>query len=516
MIKSRSTRLLATLVVGTAVLLAGCSSSAPEATDSQANKHLTLLYHFKSGTLDPHNDWVALRAGVVETLVRLDDQLQLKPWLATEWSTTDNIRWTFTIRDNITFQDGTKLDAAAVKASFERGIRVSKTLANSLKIASLEANGQQLTLVTTQPHPSLPSELVNPYAAVVSVAAEQKMGSDAFNQAPVGTGPFQVTKFAPNAEIALKRYDNYWDGAAKLDTLTFKFNEDGNVRALGLQTKEADIATQLPPESIAPIQADPALKIESIPSLRVHFLLFNHQKPSMQDINVRRAINALLNRESIAKDVMLGNATPANGPFSTRLPFSSKDAVPALNLNEAKQRLTAAGYEAGADGKWVKNGQPLTLELITYKGRPELPLIAQLLQSDAAKIGLTLNIKTVENVDTYLRENRDWDLVTYSNLAAPRGDGGYFLNSALMPGGALNAANFTSPQLSEVVQRLNATSDLAQRVAVTQEAVRVIKEEVPHAYTVYPNLIIGVNKRITNWQPGSEEYYIITNKLDVK
>lgn len=519
--KKRTATLFTTLLLSTAVVMSGCSNqeaTETTATQDQANqeKKVTLLYHFKSGSLDPHNEWVGVRAGIAETLVRLDDKLEVKPWLATKWETQDNKTWTFTIRDGITFQDGTKLDATAVKGSLERTIKVSKTMGKALKIASMEANGQELTIVTSDAHPSLPSELVNPYSAIISVEAEKKMGTEAFNKAPIGTGPFKVTSFTANTEIQLERFDGYWDGQAKLDEVVFKFNEDGNVRALALQSKEADIATQLPAETIAAIQQDNDLKIESVPALRVHFLLFNQQKPHLQDVKVRKALDLLLSRESIAQDIMLGNATPANGPFSTRLPFGSKDDVQTLDTAQAKKLLEEAGFKAGADGKLAKDGTPLTLELITYKARPELPLIAQLFQSDAAKAGITVNIKNVENADTYMRENKDWDLATYSNLSAPRGDGGYFLNSALMPGGSLNAAGISSKKLSEVVGRLNTTSDLNQRVQLTQEAVSVIKEEVPHSYAVYPNLIIGVNKRITDWKPGSEEYYIITNKLDVK
>ncbi|WP_258313540.1 nickel ABC transporter substrate-binding protein [Paenibacillus sp. tmac-D7] len=512
------------------IALAGCSQkeqlpgNAQPASDSGGKagnasdkvKQATLIYHFKSSSLDPAKDYIVLKAGVVETLVRLDEKLEVQPWLATKWETKDNKTWKFTIRDGVSFQDGLKLDATAVKASLERSIAASKSLKGALKIASMTAAGQELTLVTSEPHPALLSELINPYSAIISVEAEKKLGTQAFNAAPVGTGPFKVKKFTPNVEILLERYDGYWAGAAKLNEVAFKFNEDGNVRALALQSKEADIATQIPAESVASVQKDSALTVETIAGLRVHFLLFNPSREAVKDVKVRKALDMLLNRESIAKDIMLGNATPANGPFNTRLPFGSQDPVQKLDIEGAKKLLEEAGYTAGANGKLAKDGKPLTLEIVTYKARPELPLIAQLLQSDAGKAGVTINIQTVENIDTFLRENKNWDMVTYSNLSAPRGDGGYFLNSALMPGGSLNAGNISIEKLTAVITRLNATSDVQQRNEITQEALAIIKEEVPHAYAVYPNVIVGLNKRITDWKPGAEEYYIVTHKMDVK
>lgn len=491
-------------------------AAAKQGETAEPRKQVTVIRNFKAASLDPHNSWETLRAGIVETLVRLDENLEVKPWLAAKWEAVDELTWRFTIRENVTFQDGTKLDAAAAKASFERGISASEVLAGSLKIASMEANGNELKIVTTEPHPSLPSELVNPYASIISAAAEKDMGTEAFNHAPVGTGPFKVASFTPNIGIELARYDGYWAGKAKLDRVVYKFNEDSNVRALALQSKEADIVYSVPAETVATIEQDKELHIESVAGLRVHYLLYNSQKPLLGDRNVRKAMDLLIDRVSTAKDIMLGNGTPATGPFNASLPFGSKAAVKPANAAEAKKLLEDAGFKLNGSGKLAKEGKELKLELATYSARPELPLIAQLLQSDAAKIGVTIEITTVENADTFIRENKDWDMVTYSNLSSPRGDGGYFLNSAFMPGGSLNGTNNETPKIIEAVKKLNATSDMAERIRLTQEAVHQVMESGLHSYIVYPNLIVGMNNRVTGWKPGPEEYYIMTNSMDVK
>lgn len=513
--------ILLVLVLLIAATLAACGKNGnpPASVQGEAgetDKQVTVIRNFKSASLDPHNSWETLRAGIVETLVRMDENLEVKAWLATKWEAVDDVTWVFTIREGVTFQDGTKLDAAAVKASFERGIAASEVLAGSLKIASMEANGNELKIVTSEPHPALPSELVNPYASVMSVAAEETMGTEAFNNAPVGTGPFQVVKFTPNIEVELERYDGYWDGKAKVDKVIYTFNEDSNVRALALQSKEADIVYSVPSETVASIEKDKDLHVDSIAGLRVHYLLYNQQKPLMRDIKVRKAIDLLLNREIVVKDVMLGNGTPANGPFNSSLPFGSKEAVRAADANAAQKLLEESGFKLNGSGKLEKDGKELTLELATYSARPELPLVAQLLQSDAAKAGVTIHISTVENADTYIRDNKEWDIVTYSSLSAPRGDGGYFLNSAFMPGGSLNGTDYENESIIDAVKKLNETSDMAGRIKLTQEAVKLVMDDVTHSYVIFPNLIVGMNNRVTGWKPGPEEYYIITNQLDVK
>ena len=512
---------LLAVVLLSAAALAACGNNeipneAAQGRAAEAEKQVTVIRNFKTASLDPHNSWETLRAGIVETLVRMDENLEVKPWLAAKWEAADDVTWVFTIREGVTFHDGTKLDAAAVKASFERGIAASKVLAGSLKIASMEAKGNELKIVTSEPHPALPSELVSPYASIMSVAAEEAMGTEAFNHAPVGTGPFQVVKFIPNIEAELERYDGYWDGKAKVNKVIYKFNEDSNVRALALQSKEADIVYSVPTETVVSIEQDKDLHVDSITGLRVHYLLYNQQKPLLQNIKIRQAIDLLLNRESVAKEIMLGNGTPASGPFNSSLPFGSKEGVQPSDAKAAQKLLEEAGFKRNGSGKLEKDGKELTLELATYSARPELPLIAQLLQSDAAKIGVTIHISTVENADTYIRENKEWDIVTYSSLSAPRGDGGYFLNSAFMPGGSLNGTDYENDSIIDAVKKLNATSDMAERAKLTQAAVKAVMDAVPHSYVIYPNLIVGMNNRVTGWEPGPEEYYIITNQLDVK
>lgn len=509
----RTVMFLLLLGVGS-IVLAGCTAQ----TDSvnEEDKKVRMIFSFNSPDLDPHNIFTPLRAGITETLLKLDEELNIEGWLATEWEATDETTWVFTIREDVTFHDGTKLDAAAVKASFERGIRESEALAGALKIESMEADGQTFTIRTTEPHPSLPSELVNPYASIIQAKAEEEMGTKAFNKSPVGTGPFQVKSFKPNAEVVLERYDDYWAGTPQLKEATIQFNEDPNVRALALQSGEADIAFNLPAESVEAIEADEQLKVESIPSLRVHFILYNQRKEQMQDRVVRSALNLLLDRESIARDIMQGHAIPANGPYNPDLPFGSEEAAVKPDIAKAKEMLKKAGYEEDDRGLLVKDGKPLTLEMVTFEARPELPLIAQLLQSDAKKAGITIQIKTVEDVDNYLKENEEWDLATYSNLTAPRGDGAYFLNTALVPGGAFNAGKIDIPKLNAIVKELNATSEIEERTDITKRAVEILLEEVPHSYAVFPHNIVGINQRITGWKPGAEEYYVLTHTMDVK
>jgi peptide/nickel transport system substrate-binding protein len=507
------------LILCLVIFTAGCSSESKK-TDAkpveEQEKKVTMIFSFKSPNMDPHTGFTPIRAGVTETLLRLDEDQKIEGWLAEKWETADNINWKLTLREGIAFTDGTKLDAEAAKASLERSIAVNESLGGSLKIKSMEAAGQVLTITTTEPYPALPSELLNPYTSIVNVKAEKEMGQEAFRNTPVGTGPFKVDRFVANQEVHVVRNDSYWAGKPKISKATIKFNEDANVRAMALQSKEADIVYNLPAEGIDPIKQDQELSIESVDGLRAHFILFNQESTKVSDRKVREALNLLLDRKSIAEDIMLGHAVPANGPFNSSLPFGLNDEVKELDVEKAKNLLMEAGYEENSKGMMEKDGKALKLELITYKARPELPLIAQLLQSDAAKAGIDIEIKVVENADTHLSENSNWDFATYSNNTSPRGDGSYFLNTAFTETGALNVGKINIPELNEVISELNTTREQDKRIQLTKDAAEIINKEIVHSYAVYPNIIIGLNKRIKDWRPTPEEYYILTHTMDVK
>jgi peptide/nickel transport system substrate-binding protein len=472
---------------------------------------VNLLFSFPSKTLDPHQDWMGVRAGIAETLVKMDENLEIHPWLAESWEQVDATTWKFHIREGITFHDGTPLTADTVKASFDRLLQVNEVMASNLRIASIQANDHDITFQTTEEYPAFLSELIHTNASVI------KTDSDQISEKPIGTGPFQVESFAPETEIKLVSYDNYWDGAAKVDEATITFNSDGNVRALALQSGEADIVYHLPPETLKPIEDNNDLYIESITSLRAHFLVYNQTKPALQDESVRKAIDLLIDRTTVVKEIMNGHASEAAGPFNPMFAFSSDREVGKVNHDHAEELLKTAGYEKNETGFLEKDNKPLELTVATYQGRPELPLIAQYLQAEATKVGIKINLVTVENIDTYLWEKQDdWDIATYSNLTAPRGDGGFFLNSAYAPDGSLNPGEINVPQLTETIATLNTTSDPDKRITLEKQAVAFVQDSVLHSFIVHPHIIVGVHKRVKNWAPGSEEYYILTNKLEIE
>ncbi|AXM90173.1 ABC transporter substrate-binding protein [Anoxybacillus ayderensis] len=497
------------ILILSAFLLVACSS-AKENNPNQ--KNLTLLFNFSADTIDPHIDrtYTALRSGVTETLIKINENLKLSPWLAESWESEDGRMWKIHIRKGVKFHNGKLVDAEAVKNSLQRAMDENPAIKAALKIKKMEAKEQILFIETEDIFPSFPSELVHPNTAIIDVNEKD------IDKKPIGTGPFQISSFTSGVSLQVKRFEDYWDGKARLAQATFAFNEDANARYLAIKSGDADIIFRPPIESMEELKKDKNIRVQAVPSLRVHQLTMNMRSPFMSDIYMRKAIDSLLDRKEVVEHVLNGQGSVASGPFLSDFPFSfSYEKEITTGINAARQYLEQGGY-VFENGKLKKNGNYVQLKMLTYSARPELPIIAQLLQARAKELGIDISIQQVENIDEYLTNMSDWDIATYSNLTAPRGDSSYYLNATYMKQGALNYGGVTHKRLTQIIDELNKTMDEKKRNELTREALQIIHDEVLHSFVVYPHIVVAYKDYVKNLVIDKSEYYMITKDLDVK
>lgn len=494
------------------IFLAACSSNTAE-NQGEEQKKVNLLFNFATSSLDPNVDssYVPLRAGITETLVHLNDtDLTIEPWLAESWDSKDGQLWTIELRDGVTFHNGKPMDGAAVKASLQRAIKDNRAIQNALRIESIEANANSLTIKTAVPFPEFPSELVHPNTSIIDVTE-----TDYINK-PIGTGPFTVSSFTPGTAVDLIRYDGYWNGPAKLETARFSFNADANARSLALQSGTADIVFRPEVETLANLKSVKGVTVESTSTFRVHQMTMNLERKPLQDINVRKAVDALIDRKAIVDNILRGHGEVAAGPFPSTFSFAPDYPEKKSGMDAARAYLKESGYTE-VNSVMQKNGEPLTFKLLTYSSRADLPLIAQVFQSDAGQLGIDVKIQQIETPEEYMAANRDWDLTTYSNLTAPRGDAGYYLNATYHPNGALNFSGTDDDKLTALIDELNATVGQEERSVLAEKIAMYVDEQVYNSFVLHPNTLVAYKSdKVKNWTTSRSEYYMLTNELDVK
>lgn len=494
------------------VPMCGCQKGDDKkASDKKEEKKLTYVFVFPTNTLDPHVDkaYIPVRAGIVETLVKIDEDFTPKPWLLESYDSKDGQNWELKVRNNITFHNGTKLDANIVKANIEDVCKKNKGVNKTLNIESMEAEGQTLKVALKEPNLSFPTEFSNPNTAIVDI---NESDSDT---KPIGTGPFKVEEFKPNASVELVKNDKYWDGEVKLDRVSFQFNEDSNARLQALQSGHADVIFKPASESIEVLKNDSKYKVDSTPGLRTNLVDYNMKQKNMNNPEFRKGLDALINRKEIADKIMEGQATVAYGPFLEDFPFSPEYEKKEFGIEKSLEHFKKSGLTV--DGNKVSiNGQPLKMKIVTYSQRPELPQVAQLIQSNAEKIGIEMEIDIVKDIDEYLSKNNDWDISVFALLTAPRGDASYFLNAAYLPEGVQNHGHINDPKLTDIINKFNSCTDEEERNKLAKEAITMINKSDYNSFIVHQNVTAAYNERVTGWTTHASEYYMITKDLDVK
>lgn len=221
-----------------------------------------------------------------------------QPWLAKSWENVDELTWKLTIQDGVTFSSGRTMDAEAVKQCLEHLLENHDRAPLDLKIASMEADGQVLTIHTSEPRPALLNYLGDPYACIIDVDA----GFD--NGIVAGTGPYIAVDCESGDHLTLVKNENYWNGTPKIDELTIRTISDGSTLANALLSGEIQAAYGMAYESYPLFQND-NYTISQIATSRAFFCWMNYDSPLASDPAVRKAIAMGIDKENFV-DVLLG------------------------------------------------------------------------------------------------------------------------------------------------------------------------------------------------------------------
>ena len=465
--------------------------------------------------------WVASQSGMSENLFRLSPtNFRPEPWLATEATHMDPLTWEIKLRSGVRFHNGAMMDAAAVKASLERTIRLSEASADSLGIDAIVVNDEQtITVTTLEPRPTLPGLLTTPGLAITDAAAADAAGEGNFLHAGALTGPYIPTEYVQKERLSSVANDNYWGGPPPLAGIEHIAIPDTNSRELALQAGDIDVAVNISPEGAQTIDAHPDLQSSTAGFGTAAVLWWvNFERPAMADPLVRRAVSLAIDRESIA-----GLVAPAgSGSFAELLLPEALVSCPGVNAPgydaaQARDLLAEAGYvDTDGDGFVDKDGQPLEIVIGGYPQRFQLPIMAEAAQAMLADVGIKAEVLITE---WSVVKEPGWDLFGWYNNVVDTGDpilniGKFVGVSADASGsGANNYGHFHSAELESIISSAADVSDTQQRQEIACRALDIVATEtallpVAHAYLVY-----GVNERVANFEPHPTNLYFFDHRV---
>ena len=362
-----------------ALLLA--SAALPVAA---ADGVLDVVAPFEVAGADPvQSGHIFMRMDVTETLVDADAEGRLQPGLATGWTTSDDgLTWTFTLREGVTFHDGLPMTAEAVAQSLERS-RAQGGLLGQAPVETIHAaDDRSVEIALTEPFALLPAMLAEYRSAIISPAS---IADDGSVTGVVGTGPYRVTDFAPPTRLAVSAHQGYWGDAPAIDTAIYHGVSRAETRALMAESGDGDIVLYLDPASVTRLTGAAGLEVISAPIPRVLMLKMNG---ATFDAATRRALSLAIDRDGIARAV-LRFPEGATQMFPPGMADWHDASLPPLAYDPAAAQaaLDAAGWTPGPDGVRQRDGAALEIELLTFPDRPELPLVAAVLEQQFAAVG---------------------------------------------------------------------------------------------------------------------------------
>ncbi len=434
-------------------------------------------------------------AGLCDKLFDIDEKLQIVPQLATgyEWSADSKVL-TLKIRSGVTFHDGEKLDAAAVKYNIER----HKTMPGSNRrgelapVASVDVvDAQTVKLNLSAPFSPLLAQLADRAGMMVSPKAAQAEG-DKFGAKPVCSGPFRFVERIAQDRIVLERYAGYWNkDAIHFDKLIYTPIPDATVRLANLKSGQLDFIERVASSDIEKLRADKKLKTSRITEIGYQGLTINIGKSDKsqatalgKDARVREALELSLDRQGLAQVVMdneaqVGNqwVAPSNAWYAKNVPLPKRDVV----------RARALLKEAGV------TNPSFTLVAPTTSDAQRLAVVIQAMARDA---GFDVKIQAAEFATSLnMADKGDYEayLLAWSGRADP--DGNLFsFHGCKQP---LNYAGYCNAETDALLAQSRSLRDPTERKKVFEQiAARVLKER-PVIYLYHRNWLWAYNARLS-------------------
>ena len=411
---------------------------------------------------------------IYDSLVRIDAKGAIVPWLATAWtSSTDQKSWTLTLRQGVRFHSGREFTNQDVRRNLEwisDPTNKSSQAGEIGKIASYVLKGRyQITINLKNANSQFPGALVFIYMADPLSLTNPGVVN--------GTGPFKLNEFSSDDHVYVVNNRSYWAGSSKLDGIKVMRSPDATSALLSLQSGALDMVWNVPPTSIAQVRADKDLDFLSAPAFTgAHVLMLDTKSAPFNNVKARQALSYALDRETIFK-----TAFGSVGEISmTSTPIGMKDTIYksgmtqyTFNLDKAKALFAEAG---------VKSGDTLTFWTLAGR-RFEWVTMAQVLQSDLKKIGITLDIKPQETASwlgkffPYSASSpKLYPDTIVANFLSPVPTSAYQLN-AYTTGG--NEAKWDNAEYDALMKEALSATSAAEYKAVTGKMQELYNREVP-------------------------------------
>lgn len=493
-------------------------TSTPAATPAPAPKPaapakdtLVVANAVEIPTFDPQQvlgiDAIVAVANIYDRLIYMDVDGSFHPWLATKWEvSTDGRTWTFFMRKDAKFHDGSPVTSAAVKYSIERAIKpgspssLSKTYLNM--ITKIETPDDYTVAISTKEPfgPMLNHIGHQTVSTILNPKVVEANGGKLTDPVSAGSGMYKLVEWKRGEHLILERNEEWWGPKPAFKRIIYRPVPDPATRQLMLEKGEVDIATVLPLHEVPNLAKNKEIKLNEINSIRSMFFFFNMNNPTMKDVRIRQAINYAVDVNAIIKAVLSGKGVPAKSVVAPNLKYFAPVHNFAYDPAKAKALLAEAG---------IKPGTKISIQ--SPQGRwPGDVELAQAVGGYLKEIGLEPDIRIFGDWAKFLESRKDPSLHLIMIAWAPGSlDADGIFSGVFLTNGNNNYGNYSSAEADKLIKAAVSTVKDDERTAAYKQVQDLLNKDLPYLLLHNGVTYSGVRSNICGVAVRGDEAHIL-------
>ena len=456
------------------------------------------------------NGWLSNRTGVTETLMGLTPEMELYPRLAESIEQVDDTTWRVTLRNGLTFHDGSPVTVDDVVASIapiiEEGSEVyNPRSADLLNLEGIEADGDRGVIFrTTEPNAAFPWILTEPGVVVLGEPSEDF---------PINaTGPFIFREAVLDQLYRVEADPNYRNGAPGIAEVRVVAMMDTAAAALAFEAGDADLVINYSEVDFARITEAGAQGLTA-PTVQLYWLDIDATNGPLADPLIRRAVSLAIDRQGIVDATLAGvGGVPAGTIYPALMPWAAD--IETTYDPAAAEALLAETDAVKEGGQWMIDGEPLRIDIVTYAARAALPPTAELIQAYLSAIGIDARVSVGEwgaNNEAIADGTADLHLQAWS--VAPSGDPAYFPGAVLHSEGHSNIGGYSNPELDALLAEGTQTFDLEARQEIYARVQQIIAEDAPLIPVFHANQVTVAREGLEGLFVHPAMHYLMTPEI---
>jgi peptide/nickel transport system substrate-binding protein len=474
-----------------------------------SKERLTILSSIGLDTLHPYAHSSSPQYGIwnnmIEPLVEVDyAKRDYFGVLAESWQFQGK-KWVFKLRKNVRFHDGSPFTAKDVIYSINRIKNDKQSLQkeNFRDLTEMQATDDYTLAFTTEaPNAVFLDRLQNRF--VLGKAGMDAQGGDSAEQKPVGTGPYRFVSWQRDGNLVLTRNDNYWGRKPDIKEIVIKRVKEDAGRVAGLLAGQGDVINNVPVEELSRFDNHPRVRAEKVEGVRMYFLAMNVTHKPFDNKLVRQAINYAVDPSVIIKYVYEGNGYVMNGPMGSNvIGFDPKIKRYPVDLKKSKELLDKAGFSQGLEVK-------LYFSPDRY---PKAKEVCQVIADQLAKVSIKTELISQEFVIFWGKDGVNGGKLPFYYVGRPAADADTVYDQYYRSG-VSTRIQYKNPDFDKLIDEEQKTGDPKKRVAILQQAGRILMEDVPFVPLYTLAEIYGVARNVI-WKARPDEK-IIVNEMKIR